>query len=107
MIIQASICLSLYFMFINWNEFIDSTTVTSINSTTSSLTDLYFPSVFICNINQVQLSMFSILNSTLVISLHLRPWLKAFKSVVKLRSFGLKEQASQKKKKKSLSFAWS
>ena len=46
-------CFSLFFVFTGYTEFVNSKTITSINSTTASLADLYFPSVFICNINQV------------------------------------------------------
>ena len=38
---------------INTQQFLDATTVTSINSTTASLNDITFPGVYICNVNQV------------------------------------------------------
>ena len=37
----------------NTQQFWNATTVTSINSTTASLNDITFPSVYICNVNQV------------------------------------------------------
>ena len=43
----------MFFMVINFGEFYESTTVTGIESITSSLTKVYFPSVIVCNINQV------------------------------------------------------
>ena len=50
-------CLSLFFVIKGYKEYLNSKTTTSILSTTASLADLYFPSVFICNINQVLLSL--------------------------------------------------
>ena len=52
-IILMSISLSIYFLIINTKAFLKATTVTSIDSTTASLKDLIFPSLYICNVNQV------------------------------------------------------
>ena len=47
-----SIGLSGYFLIRNYSEYSNSTTVTSIDSKTAPLSDLYFPGVIICNVNQ-------------------------------------------------------
>ena len=41
------------FLVQNYKAFTTSKTVTSIDSTTAPLSDITFPSVFVCNINQV------------------------------------------------------
>ena len=41
------------FLVQNYDAFTTSKTVTSIDSTTAPLSDIVFPSVYICNINQV------------------------------------------------------
>jgi hypothetical protein len=49
----VSLALGVY----GYMEFINSSTMININSTTASLADLYFPSVFVCNINQVTVTV--------------------------------------------------
>ena len=53
LVVIASITLSVYFTIFNYLEFINSGTVTSINTTTASLKDITFPSLILCNVNQV------------------------------------------------------
>ena len=45
--------LAIYFIWVNCNEYLEAKTITTINSTTSSLNNVMFPSVYICNLNQV------------------------------------------------------
>ena len=44
--------LSLIVLYLNLLQYLGSTTRTSIESTTSSLRSIIFPSVYICNVNQ-------------------------------------------------------
>ena len=53
LVVLGSVGLAAYFTIANVIEYRNSTVVTSINSTTSSLSDIYFPSIFICNVNQI------------------------------------------------------
>jgi hypothetical protein len=53
LVILISMVASITFMVMNIGEFVNATTVTSIGSTTASLGDITFPSVIICNVNQV------------------------------------------------------
>ena len=55
--IICALTLSAYFTKLNVEEFMTSTTRSSIASTTASLQEIIFPSVYVCNINQV-LSVF-------------------------------------------------
>ena len=48
--------MSVWLFVINLNQYVSSTTVTSINSTTSPLKDITFPGLIICNVNQVTAS---------------------------------------------------
>ena len=48
--------LSIIVLVIGVQEFINSGTVTSINTTTASLSDITFPSMILCNVNQVTAS---------------------------------------------------
>jgi len=41
----------------SWAEYLQAGTVTYINSTSAPLSDIFFPSVTICNVNQVKLSI--------------------------------------------------
>jgi hypothetical protein len=57
--ILASILASVNFLHKAFEEYVNATTVTSIDSTTASLNDIIFPSVIICNVNQVKSSFLS------------------------------------------------
>ena len=52
----GSIILSIIVFSIGVQEFVNSGTVTSINTTTASLSDITFPSMILCNVNQVTAS---------------------------------------------------
>ena len=54
--VLASLALSLMTSILNLREYLDSGTVTSINTTTASLNDITFPSLILCNVNQVTAS---------------------------------------------------
>jgi hypothetical protein len=45
------------FQVINAQQFMESTTVTTIDSTMASLKDVTFPSVWMCNTNQVNIAL--------------------------------------------------
>ena len=52
-IVLMSLGLSVIYLVDNTKAYLKSTTVTSIDSTTAPLRDILFPSVYICNVNQV------------------------------------------------------
>ena len=52
----GSLILSIIVSVIGVQEYIHSGTVTSINTTTASLSDITFPSMILCNVNQVTAS---------------------------------------------------
>ena len=54
----ASIVLSTLLYIFNVNQYLDSSTITSINSKTAPLDDITFPVLTICNVNQVTSSFF-------------------------------------------------
>ena len=58
MIVCGSIVIASYFVYIAASDFNKTKVVTTIKSTTGSLDQVYFPSVTICNINQVRESFF-------------------------------------------------
>ena len=45
-------------------QYMQSTTVTSMNSTTASLRDIYFPAISLCNVNQVSKTFLRSINAT-------------------------------------------
>jgi hypothetical protein len=57
-----SLGLSFYFISLNFKQFSDSDTRTTIESTTASLQDIIFPSIYVCNINQVTRSFLKTLD---------------------------------------------
>ena len=61
LIITSSIVLATYFMIKNTHEFQEATTATDIETTTAPLTDIAFPNIILCNINQLQSSFIKIL----------------------------------------------
>jgi hypothetical protein len=54
--VLGSLVLSIIVSVIGVQEYIHSGTVTSINTTTASLSDITFPSMILCNVNQVTAS---------------------------------------------------
>ena len=52
----------MYFLVTAIGEYMQSTTVTSIDTTTASLKDIYFPGVVLCNVNQVSKAFLRSLN---------------------------------------------
>ena len=57
LIIIASIGVASFFLFTSVDDFTSRYVVTNIDTTTASLHDVYFPSVIICNINQIRKSL--------------------------------------------------
>ena len=55
----AMSALALFFTYRNIDEYLNSDVVTLLNTTTASLSDIYFPTVTICNVNQVSQSFLS------------------------------------------------
>ncbi|CAB4068103.1 ASICN [Lepeophtheirus salmonis] len=62
LIVAASIGIASIFIYEAVEDFTKSTVVTTIYSTTVPLSEVYFPAVTICNINQVRKSFFNDLN---------------------------------------------
>ena len=58
----AMSALALFFTYRNIDEYLNSDVVTLLNTTTASLSDIYFPTVTICNVNQVSQSFLSSVN---------------------------------------------
>jgi len=54
--VLTAVCTSVGFLASNWSEYLNAGTVTYINTTTAPLSDVFFPSVTICNVNQVKMS---------------------------------------------------
>ena len=53
--IFLSIALSVYFTLENVHSYLTSRTITTLDSTTAPLMDLAFPSLYLCNLNQVKI----------------------------------------------------
>ena len=51
--VLSSVVVAVGFVFKQTSEFTKATVVTTVDTTTAPLSDVYFPSVTICNINQV------------------------------------------------------
>ena len=66
LVVIASIGASLYFAFLNIDEFINSGTVTSIKSMTAPLSDIEFPAITLCNVNPVSGAFLRSLNITTI-----------------------------------------
>ena len=66
MIVLASLAVATIFLHASIQDFTSSTVVTTIATTTASLSEVYFPSVILCSINQIRKSLFTV-------SLHSRP----------------------------------
>ena len=52
-IVTFNCLLTVFFLYQTSTKLYDSTTVTTIESTMASLKDITFPSIWICNVNQV------------------------------------------------------
>ena len=52
--VLISIAAGVFFLVINLIDYMNSTTVTNIQSSTSSLNNIYYPSVTVCNTNQIR-----------------------------------------------------
>ena len=57
LIVLASIAMASTFIYTATEDFLNSTVVTTIQSTTVPLSEVYFPAVTVCNINQVSTVM--------------------------------------------------
>ena len=53
-IVISSIILAVYFLGYNISEYMSSFTTTSLQTTTSSLDNIFYPSVTVCNMNQIR-----------------------------------------------------
>jgi hypothetical protein len=51
--VLSSVVVACGFVYKQTSEFTKATVVTTVDTTTAPLSDVYFPSVTICNINQV------------------------------------------------------
>ena len=58
--------LAVFAILSSWQEYVDSGSVTNIESETASLEDITFPTITICNINQVQVSVLETIATTQV-----------------------------------------
>ena len=53
-IVLVSIGLGVFFLVTNLIDYLGSTTVTTLETTTSSLENIYYPSITVCNMNQIR-----------------------------------------------------
>ena len=53
LVVLTAWAFAMYFLVTAIGEYMQSTTVTSIDTTTASLKDIYFPGIVLCNVNQV------------------------------------------------------
>ena len=60
MIVLASLAVATIFLHASIQDFTSSTVVTTIATTTASLSEVYFPSVILCSINQIRKSLFTV-----------------------------------------------
>jgi Amiloride-sensitive sodium channel len=58
--VLSSVVVACGFVYMQTSEFTKATVVTTVDTTTAPLSDVYFPSVTICNINQVWRSLNSL-----------------------------------------------
>lgn len=58
--VLSSVIVAFFFVFKQASEFTKATVVTTVDTTTAPLSDVYFPSVTICNINQVRIFLLSL-----------------------------------------------
>ena len=58
-VVTLSILAALFLVTYNLNEFLSSFTVTTLQSSTEDLENIYFPSVTICNRNQIRSRLFN------------------------------------------------
>ena len=72
--VLSSVIIAFFFVFKQTSEFTKATVVTTVDTTTAPLTDVFFPAVTICNINQV-----SHLITTKVPDLNISNFLPIFK----------------------------
>ena len=56
--VLSSVIIACCFVFKQTSEFTKATVVTTVDTTTAPLSDVFFPAVTICNINQVKLLLF-------------------------------------------------
>ena len=60
MIVLASLAVATIFLYTAVVDFTSSTVVTTIATTTAPLSEVYFPSLIICSINQIRKSLFRV-----------------------------------------------
>ena len=60
MIVLASLAVAAIFLYTAVVDFTSSTVVTTIATTTAPLSEVYFPSLIICSINQIRKSLFRV-----------------------------------------------
>ena len=53
-VVLISIGLGAFFLITNLVDYLGSTTVTTLETTTGSLNEIYYPSVTVCNMNQIR-----------------------------------------------------
>ena len=58
-VVTLSILAAMFLVTYNLNEFLSSFTVTTLQSSTEDLENIYFPSVTICNRNQIRSRLFN------------------------------------------------
>ena len=60
LIVIGALCVAAFFLYMAANDFTNSTVVTSIETTTAPLSEVFFPTIIICSINQIRQSLFKV-----------------------------------------------
>ena len=84
--VLASVIVALLFVHYQTTEFRKATVVTTVDTTTAPLSEVYFPSVTICNINQVTSKICGHLFFAIQIELLLNIYLKKGLTYCKLKN---------------------
>ena len=63
-IVFSSFTVASFFLATSIVDFVDKSVVTTIETTTASLQEVYFPTVIVCNINQIKKSLFASLRKS-------------------------------------------
>ena len=60
LIVSSSLAVAALFLHTSIMDFTSATVVTTIDTTTTPLSEVYFPSVILCSINQIRKSLFRV-----------------------------------------------
>ena len=70
LIVIGALCVAAFFLFMAAKDFTSSTVVTTIETTTAPLSEVFFPTIILCSINQIRQSLFKVLWILTILSIH-------------------------------------